>query len=186
MKYPLVISKMAPKPTIHIKDNVIINSVPEETSLFTRCDNQETFTPEQASLKIKGMGQVTLPDGSHFKTLVTHQPDDIYPTDIYEILSIEPVISNGSIKLLPDFDTEVTAISLSFDDMSIPPLDDIRLESFHPTRFISFLVCFSCTVVAIIILGCMIDTFRNSIIAVADVSSPDQLNTLTKIIKTQT
>ncbi len=108
MKCPLVETDIAPSPTLHIKDNKVIHSVPSETGLLARCDNPKTHKPDQAHFKIQGMGEisfcpscsVTLPDGSHFKTPSGYAAADIPDLALYEILNIHPVPTNVTLRMM--------------------------------------------------------------------------------------
>jgi hypothetical protein len=161
MKCPLLETDIVPSPTLHIKDNKVIFSVPTETGLLARCDNTKTHKLDQAHFKIQGMGEisfrpactVTLPDGSHFKTPSGYAAENIPDLALYEILDIHPVPTNVSLRMLPTSIEQTPTMTLSFDDMSIPSLEDLRLEAYHPKNAIPFLIrLFSIVMVIIIII----------------------------------
>ena len=159
MMCPLIETKIPPSPTMHIKDNKVIYSVPEETTMFARCNNHDTFTPDQASFKITGMGQIafrssctiTLPDGSHFKTPTLYPSENIKELKLYDLLNIQPVMTNVTLRFLPPPQLEeVVPVSLSFDDISLPSMEDLKLETFHPVRIIPFIIRLGFTIVVIL------------------------------------
>ena len=97
MKCQLLETDIVPSPTLHIKDNKVIYSVPSETGRLARCKN--------AYFKVKGKREisfcpactVTLPDGSHFKTPSGYATDNIQDLALYDILDIHPVPTNVSV-----------------------------------------------------------------------------------------
>ncbi len=100
---------------------------------------------------------VTLPDGSHFKTPSGYATDNIQELALYEILNIHPVPTKVSLKMLPTSIEQTPTMTLSFDDMSIPSLEDLRLEAYHPKNAIPFLIrFFSIAMVIIIIIALII------------------------------
>ncbi len=109
IKCPLLETDIVPSPTLHIKDNKVIYSVPSETGRLARCKNVITHKPDQAYFKFKGKREisflpactVTLSDGSHFKTPSGYATDNIQDLALYEILDIHPVPTNVSVKMLP-------------------------------------------------------------------------------------
>ncbi len=54
-------------------------------------------------------------------------------------------------------------MTLSFDDMSIPSLEDLRLEAYHPKNAIPFLIRFFSIIMVIIIIIAMIISYRKCI-----------------------
>jgi hypothetical protein len=171
MKCPLVETDIVPSPTLHIKDNKVIYSVPSETGLMARCDNTKTHKPDQAHFKIQGMGEisfrpactVTLPDGSHFKTPSGYAAADIPDLALYEILNIHPVPTNVTLRMMTTSIEHTPIMTLSFDNMTIPSLEDLRLEAYHPKNAIPFLIRFFSIVMVIIIIIAMILSYRKCI-----------------------
>ncbi len=171
MKCPLLETDIVPSPTLHIKDNKVIYSVPSETGLLARCDNTKTHKPDQAHFKIQGMGEisfrpactVTLPDGSHFKTPSGYAAENIQDLALYEILDIHPVPTSVSLRILPTSIEQTPTMTLSFDDMSIPSLEDLCLEAYHPKNAIPFLIRFFSIIMVIIIIIAMILSYRKCI-----------------------
>jgi hypothetical protein len=53
MKCPLLETDIVPSPTLHIKDNKVIYSVPSETGLLARCDNTKTHNLTRLTSKSK-------------------------------------------------------------------------------------------------------------------------------------
>jgi hypothetical protein len=172
MKCPLVETNIAPSPTLHIKDNKVIYSVPSETGPLVRCDNTKTHKPDQAHFKLQGMGEisfrpactVTLSDGSHFKTPSGYAAENIPDLALYEILGIHPVPTNVTLRMLPTSIEHTPIMTLSFDDnMTIPSLEDLRLEAYHLKNAIPFLIRFFSIFMVIIIIIAMIISYRKCI-----------------------
>ena len=171
MKCPLVETDIVPSPTVHIKDNKVIYSVPSETGLLARCENTKTHKPDQAHFKVQGMGEisfrpactVTLPDGSHFKTPSGYAAADIPELALYEILNIHPVPTNVTLRMMTTSIEHTPIMTLSFDNMTIPSLEDLRLEAYHPKNAIPFLIRFFSIIMVIIIIIAMILSYRKCI-----------------------
>jgi hypothetical protein len=123
MKCPLLETEITPNPTLHIKDNKVIYSVPTETGLLARCDNFTSHKPDQAHFKIHGMGEIsfrpactiTMPDESHFKTPTGYATEQIPELALYKILNIHPVPTNVSLKMLPTPIEQTPKVTLSFE-----------------------------------------------------------------------
>jgi len=164
MKCPLTETNIPPQPTLHIKDNKVIYSVPSEITLLARCENYLTHVPDQAHFKVQGMGEisfrpactVTLPDGSHFKTPTGFPTENIRDLDLYEILNIHPVPSNVSLRLFPVPIEEAPKMTLSFDDMSLPSLEQLRLQAYHPAHAVPFLIRLLSVLAVILIIALFI------------------------------
>jgi hypothetical protein len=82
---------------------------------------------------------------------------------LYEILGIHPVPTNVTLRMLPTSIEHTLIITLSFDNMTIPSLEDLRLEAYHPKNAIPFLIRFLSIVMVIIIIIVMIISYRKCI-----------------------
>ena len=160
MSCPLVETNISPRPTMHIKDNLVIYSVPTETTLMAKCDNYKTHKPDTAHFKINGMGEisfrpgctVTLPDGSHFKTPITYPTEDISELKLYELLQFHPTPTNVTLKMFPAPEEDIPEITLNFENISIPSLEDLRIETFHPMRAIPFIIRLMCVAAIVCVI----------------------------------
>jgi hypothetical protein len=106
---------------------------------------------------------VTLPDGSHFKTPSVYAAENIQDLALYEILGIHPVTNNVSLRMLPTSIEQTPTRTLSFDNMTIPSLEDLRLKAYHPKNAIPFLIRFFSIVMVIITIIAMIISYRKCI-----------------------
>jgi hypothetical protein len=126
--------------------------------------------PDQAHFKIQGMGEIsfrpactiTLPDGSHFKTPSRYATDNIQDLGLYEALNIHPVPTNVSLRMLATSIEQTPTIGLSFDDMSIPLLEDLCLVAYYPKNAILFLIRFFSIIMVIIIIIARLSAIANA------------------------
>jgi len=160
---PLVESDAKPLAFIHTTGNHTVYSVPKPTTLFIKCiDYTMSRQHKDESLVIQGMGEITFrsgcminfPDGTHFKTPAYYPEDRIEDVKLFELLNFHPVPTNVVIRRLPVAPPTIKPLIL--EEFRIPSWEEVKTEAFHPVRAIPFMVKFSCALIFMAIIGCLI------------------------------
>ena len=135
-------------PQFFIEGNHTWYSVPRSLKLYVRCNQNagKQIQLKDDTVTIKGMGEIefkegctiTLPDGSKFKTPISDISSPLSDVPIYRMMNTYHLPTNVKISFLEEKIPPLPKISLN--DVYLPTEEELRIETFHPLRFIPSLI----------------------------------------------
>lgn len=148
---------------IHIKGNLTIFSVPEETSVYMKCDDPiHKHKSHEATFTLVNMGQISFrpgctvnfPDGTKFQTPAYYPTEHMENSMIFEIIDMFTIPKNARIKRFYNYKYSEPE-KKEEEEYKLPTLKQLKDDILHPTKALGFLVKF---VVMAILIGIVVIT----------------------------